>query len=130
MEIDPREQAFEQARPMLYGIAYRMLGSFSDAEDIVQDAWFRWRKVELKKVESPRAYLASTVSRLCIDQHRKNKTHRLNYTGPWLPEPIDEETLAMMDSSRRQHRKGRIGIYGLPAALAITNRTRTGGFYP
>lgn len=81
---------------MLYGIAYRMLGSFSDAEDAVQDAWFRWRDVDIKKVSSPRAYLASTVSRLCIDQHRRRKTERLLYTGPWLPEPIDEETVDLI----------------------------------
>ena len=82
---------------MLYGIAYRMLGSFSDAEDAVQDAWFRWQDANLSIIESPRAYLASTVSRLCIDRHRRRKLERMLYTGPWLPEPVDDAILEQIN---------------------------------
>jgi RNA polymerase sigma factor (sigma-70 family) len=89
-------EAFLEHQPMLYGIAYRMLGSFSDAEDILQDAWLRWQGVHPSKVRSPAAYLASTVSRLCIDRQRRSKFERLNYPGPWLPEAVDEETSDML----------------------------------
>jgi RNA polymerase sigma-70 factor (ECF subfamily) len=79
---------------MLRGIAYRMLGSFSDAEDIVQDAYLRWQRINLSRVESASAYLASTVSRLCIDRLRRVKVERLLYTGPWLPEPLGDDVVA------------------------------------
>jgi len=73
------------------GIAYRMLGSMTDAEDVVQDAWFRWVDTRLDEVDSPTAYLATTVSRLCIDRLRKRKVEKLNYVGTWLPEPVQAE---------------------------------------
>ena len=65
--IDPGTEAFEQHRPRLLRLAYRMLGSRSEAEDIVQDAWLRWRGVDAVAVEQPAAYLARTVTRLCLD---------------------------------------------------------------
>ena len=91
MEIGLHAKCFEEHRSLMYGIAYRMLGSFSEAEDAVQDAYVRWQSVILKRVDSPAAYLASTVSRLCIDKQRRNRVARMLYVGPWLPEPIDEE---------------------------------------
>ncbi|MBO6658206.1 MAG: sigma-70 family RNA polymerase sigma factor [Pseudomonadales bacterium] len=87
---------FLENQSMLYGIAYRMLGSFSDAEDIIQDAWLRWQRVHPSKVKSPTAYLASTVSRLCIDRQRRSRFEQLNYPGPWLPEAVDEEISEML----------------------------------
>ena len=87
----PHVRLFEQNRDILYGIAYRMLGSMSDAEDIVQDAWFRWRDTDIGRVDSPRAFLATVVSRLCVDRQRRRKIEKLNYTGPWLPEPVAED---------------------------------------
>ena len=91
IQLKPHARLFEQNRDFMYAVAYRMLGSMSDAEDIVQDAWFRWRTTPVNEIESPRAWLATTVSRLCIDRQRKRKIEKLNYLGPWLPEPITTE---------------------------------------
>ncbi len=91
MEVGLHAKHFEEHRGLMYSIAYRMLGNYSEAEDAVQDAYVRWRKVNLKQVESPAAYLASTVSRLCIDKQRRQKVDRMLYKGPWLPEPLDDE---------------------------------------
>jgi len=81
---------FEQLRPLLFSIAYRMLGSASEAEDVVQDAWLRARQDANADVRSPRAYLTTIVTRLCIDQLRSAERTRMEYPGPWLPEPIAE----------------------------------------
>lgn len=81
---------FEQLRPLLFSIAYRMLGSASEAEDVVQDAWLRARQDANGDVRSPRAYLTTIVTRLCIDHLRSAERTRMEYPGPWLPEPIAE----------------------------------------
>ena len=81
---------FEAHRPLLFSIAYRMLGSASEAEDIVQDAWLRARQDEHADVRSPRAYLTTIVTRLCIDHLRSAERTRMEYPGPWLPEPLAE----------------------------------------
>src|SRR3954468_13336215 len=82
--------AFEGYRPLLFSIAYRMLGSASDAEDVVQDAWVRAREDEHSDVRSARAYLTTIVTRLSIDRLRSAERTRLQYPGPWLPEPLAE----------------------------------------
>lgn len=79
---------FQEHAPLLFGIAYRMLGSAQDAEDAVQDAFLRWQERPPGEVDSPRAYLSTTVTRLCIDRYRATKARREEYVGPWLPEPI------------------------------------------
>src|SRR3954469_6933740 len=81
---------FESHRPLLFSIAYRMLGSASEAEDVVQDAWVRARQDEHADVRSARAYLTTIVTRLCIDHLRNAERTRLQYPGPWLPEPLAE----------------------------------------
>lgn len=81
------EATFEAHRPLLFSIAYRMLGSASEAEDIVQDAWLRARDAGAP-VRSPRAYLTTIVTRLCIDHLRSAERTRMEYPGPWLPEPL------------------------------------------
>jgi RNA polymerase sigma-70 factor (ECF subfamily) len=81
---------FEAHRPLLFSIAYRMLGSVSEAEDVVQDAWLRARQDEHADVRSPRAYLTTIVTRLCIDHLRSAERTRMEYPGPWLPEPLAE----------------------------------------
>ncbi len=81
-------QTFNQYRVLLFSIAYRMLGSATDAEDIVQEAFLRWIQEDSSLVQSPKAYLSTIVVRLCIDQSRSARARREVYVGPWLPEPI------------------------------------------
>src|SRR4026207_2021950 len=77
-------------RPLLFSIAYRMLGSASEAEDVVQDAWLRARQDEHADVRSPRAYLTTIVTRLCLDPLRGAARTGMEYPGPWRPEPLAE----------------------------------------
>jgi RNA polymerase sigma-70 factor (ECF subfamily) len=84
------EATFETYRPLLFSMAYRMLGSASEAEDVVQDTWLRARQDERADVRSPRAYLTTIVTRLCIDHLRSAERTRMEYPGPWLPEPLAE----------------------------------------
>lgn len=80
--------AFEQHRSELFGIAYRMLGSVADAEDILQDAWLKWSSVDTDRVGQPRAYLARTVTNLSLNKLKSATVRRETYVGPWLPEPL------------------------------------------
>lgn len=82
------EETFSRHRPMLFGLAYRMLGSGADAEDVVQDAFVRWLQGGERDVQSPKSYLAAIVVRLCIDRQRSARARRETYSGPWLPEPL------------------------------------------
>lgn len=79
---------FESHRQFLIGVAYRMLGSLAEAEDIVQDAYLRWSASERGTVEHPRAFLARIVSRLCLDRMKSAAVRREQYVGTWLPEPL------------------------------------------
>ena len=87
---DPVAQAFEPHRRRLTSIAYRMLGSLSDAEDVVQDAFLRWRDAPRDDVRSDGAYLTTIVTRLCLDHLKSAQARRVEYVGPWLPEPVPE----------------------------------------
>jgi len=80
--------AFEEWRSLLFGIAYRMLGSAADGEDVVQDACVRWLRRGGEPIESVRAYLVTIVTRLCLDQLDSARAKRVTYAGPWLPEPV------------------------------------------
>ena len=82
--------AFEELRGRLFGIAYRMTGSVTDAEDALQDAWLKWRSVDPTTVRNPEAFLVSLVTRLSIDRLRSAQLRRETYVGPYLPEPIIE----------------------------------------
>ena len=79
---------FEQQRRRMLGISYRILGSFADAEDVVQDAWLRWSAIDTARVENPAAFLTTVVTRLSLDRLRTLKARREVYSGPWLPEPV------------------------------------------
>ncbi|WAS99523.1 sigma-70 family RNA polymerase sigma factor [Nannocystis punicea] len=95
--------AFEAQRPRLQRLAYRMLGSVAEAEDVVQDAWLRWHKIEAP-VDAPAAYLHRVVARLCLDRMKSARARRETYVGAWLPEPLlapesdldDDLTLPLM----------------------------------
>ena len=82
------EAAFTANRSLLVGVAYRLLGSVGDAEDVVQEAWLRWARVDVATVADPTAYLVRTVSRLALDRLRRIAARRETYVGPWLPEPV------------------------------------------
>jgi len=86
--------SFEEQRPGLERLAYRMLGSRVDADDVLQEAFVRWAREDRHEVESPRAYLTSVVTRLCIDRKREINARKETYVGPWLPEPILEPVAA------------------------------------
>lgn len=81
-------EIFEEYRDYLFSIAYRMLGSVMEAEDMVQEAYLRWQEVDLAEVQSPKSYLATIVTRLCLDQLKSARARREQYIGPWLPEPL------------------------------------------
>ena len=88
-EHDGGLSAFTPVRPRLFGIAYRMLGSAAEAEDIVPDVWVRWQSINRRAVENPPAFLATTTTRLCINLSQSAQLRRETYIGTWLPEPVD-----------------------------------------
>ena len=81
--------AFSPVRSRLFGIAYRMLGSVAEAEDIVQDVWVRWQSTNRSAIENPPAFLAKITTRLCINLAKSAQSRRETYVGTWLPEPVD-----------------------------------------
>jgi RNA polymerase sigma-70 factor (ECF subfamily) len=100
--MDAEVHAFEAHRAALASIAYRMLGSASEAEDVVQEAWLRWQTTPHEEIRSARAYLSKVVTRLCLDRLKSANARRETYVGPWLPEPVrtstDDEPLALAES--------------------------------
>lgn len=88
-ELDDAAEAFQSLRPRLFGIAYRVLGSVSEAEDVVQDAWVRWQGADRSAVLDPGAFLARTTTRLAINVAQSARVRREAYVGPWLPEFVD-----------------------------------------
>lgn len=89
MHCDRKAAEFASERQRLVRLGYRMLGSFSEAEDVVQDAWLRWAHVE-DEIGAPSAYLTRIVTRLCLDRMKSARARREVYVGPWLPEPLVE----------------------------------------
>jgi len=80
--------AFEELRPRLVGLAYRLLGSMTDAEDMVQEAFVRWHSVDQDRIEVPAAWLTRVVTNLCLNTLASARVQRESYVGPWLPEPV------------------------------------------
>src|SRR5262250_1325345 len=85
---------FEAHRGRLWGIAYRMLGSRAEADDMVQEAWLRWDRAASDEIRTPEAWLVTATTRLCIDRLRQLRAEREAYVGPWLPEPLVEDAPA------------------------------------
>lgn len=90
MPGDPSTKTFEAQRPRLLRLAYRMLGSHAEAEDIVQEAWLRWHRSDRDHVAEPAAWLTRIVTRLCLDAMKSARSRRETYPGTWLPEPLIE----------------------------------------
>jgi RNA polymerase sigma-70 factor (TIGR02957 family) len=102
--MDNATKTFSRLRPRLLSIAYRMLGSLAEAEEVVQDVWLRWHEADRGSIDSPEAWLVSVVTRMSIDRLRTAKVERESYPGLWLPEPLlteppatPEETLEQAD---------------------------------
>jgi len=91
-------EIFAGHRDRLFGIAYRMLGSRADAEDVLQDAWLRWHEQDSAALRSTEAWLTTMVTRLAIDRLRAAKTQRATYFGPWLPEPLAQTEVVTPES--------------------------------
>jgi RNA polymerase sigma-70 factor (ECF subfamily) len=89
--VEDAAASFGPLRPRLLRVAYRMLGSVSDAEDVVQEAFIRWMRADRALVLEPEAFLRRTVTRLCLDQLKSARHRRETYVGPWLPEPVLED---------------------------------------
>jgi RNA polymerase sigma-70 factor (TIGR02957 family) len=101
-EHDDGLSAFADVRPRLFGIAYRMLGSVAEAEDIVQDTWLRWQVTDRSVVDNPGAFLATTTTRLCINLIQSAPSRRETYVGTWLPEPVGTSSDPALGAERRE----------------------------
>src|SRR5512133_3347673 len=89
---ETRVQTFEQYRGLLFSIAYRMLGSVMEAEDLVQETYLRYEHAHDKDIQSTKAYLTTIITHLCLDYLKSAKTQREAYVGTWLPEPVLTDT--------------------------------------
>ncbi len=119
-EHDDGLSAFTPVRPRLFGIAYRMLGSAAEAEDIVQDVWVRWQSTNRRAVENPPAYLATTTTRLCINLAQSAQSRHETYVGTWLPEPVDTSS---DPESGAEHREAlKLAVLVLLEKLSPTER--------
>src|SRR5687768_4565872 len=92
LSMDPQTALFEKHRPRLFGLAYRMLGTPADAEDVLHDAWLRLHAQDLTALDDPEAWLVTVTTRLALDRLRRAKAEREHYIGPWLPEPLVPES--------------------------------------
>ncbi|MDX3357095.1 RNA polymerase sigma-70 factor [Streptomyces sp. ME01-24h] len=91
---------FQALRPRLFGIAYRMLGSAAEAEDVVQDVWLRWQAADRDAVENPTGFLTTVTTRLAINVTQSARVRREGYVGPWLPEPVDTRSDPALGAER------------------------------
>jgi RNA polymerase sigma-70 factor (ECF subfamily) len=99
---DTATDVFEEHRPVLMGVAYRMLGRVADAEDVVQEAWLRWTGADRSDVREPRGYLVRVTTRLAIDRLRQVQSRNEAYPGPWLPEPyVTDYEATVPDTAER-----------------------------
>jgi len=111
---------FADLRSRLFGIAYRMLGSAAEADDIVQDVWLRWQLTNRSVVENPRAFLATTTTRLCINAAQSAQSRRETYVGIWLPEPVDTSSDPTLGAERGEALK--LAVLVLLEKLSPTER--------
>jgi RNA polymerase sigma-70 factor (ECF subfamily) len=100
--LDQATREFVAARPRLFGIAYRVLGSSVEAEDIVQDAWLRWQNTDRSGIQDPGAFLATVTARLAINYAQSARMRREAYIGPWLPEPVDTSVDPQLGAERAE----------------------------
>ena len=112
---------FQSLRPHLFSVAYRMLGSASDAEDVVQDAWLRAASAPAA-LESARAWLTTVVTRLCLDRLKSARARREEYVGPWLPEPVPTGAVDSADTMLSRHESVTMAFLVLLESLSPLER--------
>lgn len=100
--LDRAVRDFEAARPRLFGIAYRILGSAVEAEDVVQEAWLRWQNAERDEIREPAAFLATVTTRVAINAAQSAASRRESYIGPWIPEPVDTSADPQLGAERAE----------------------------
>ncbi|MFF8093004.1 RNA polymerase sigma-70 factor [Streptomyces sp. NPDC016675] len=100
--LDEATRRFLEARPRLFGIAYRVLGSAVEAEDVLQEAWLRWQKADRTDIVEPAAFLATVTTRLAINTAQSARVRREAYVGPWLPEPVDTSSDPQVGAERAE----------------------------
>jgi RNA polymerase sigma-70 factor (TIGR02957 family) len=119
-------EVFEALRPRLMGVAYRILGSVTDAEDVLQDAWMRWSRTDAGSVVNPEAYLVTVVGRRATDVLRQAKRRRESYTGPWLPEPVTNEPDPSLDPAAAAELADSLSMALLVVLETLSPLERTG----
>jgi len=116
---------FQEYRPLLFSIAYRMLGSADEADDVLQDAYLRFQAEPLDAIRSPKAFLSTIVTRLCLNQLKSSRVTREQYVGPWLPEPVfSEEIGELADPEKRMTDYDSISIAFLSLLQKLTPAER------
>jgi RNA polymerase sigma-70 factor (ECF subfamily) len=100
--LDQATKDFLSARPQIFGIAYRVLGSVVEAEDVVQDTWLRWQNTDRSKINEPAAFLTTVATRLAINLAQSARVRRESYTGTWLPEPVDTTQDPLLGAERAE----------------------------
>lgn len=100
--LDQATRDFMATRPRLFGIAYRVLGSAAEAEDIVQEAWLRWQNTDRSGIHEPAAFLSTVTTRLAINSAQSARMRREAYVGPWLPEPVDTSSDPQLGAERAE----------------------------
>ncbi|MCL8010061.1 RNA polymerase sigma-70 factor [Streptomyces sp. AS02] len=100
--LDGATRQFMAARRQLFGIAYRVLGSAAEAEDVVQEAWLRWQRTDRAEIQEPTAFLATVTTRLAINVAQSARMRRESYVGPWLPEPVDTRADPQLGAERAE----------------------------
>jgi len=115
-------EMFQSYRPLLFSIAYRMLGSASEADDVLQDAYLRYASAPAQPIRSPKAYLSTIVTRLCLDRLKSARAEREQYLGPWLPEPV--LTVDDADMQRAVERRESITLAFLVLLESLTPQER------
>jgi RNA polymerase sigma-70 factor (ECF subfamily) len=120
--MNSKTQTFNSLRPRLMGLAYRMLGTRSDAEDVLHDAWLRWNATDSAEVRSDEAWLKTTLTRLAIDRLRRAKIEREHYLGPWLPEPLSEADMSSPDLALEREEDVSIAFLTMLETLAPEER--------
>lgn len=123
-DVEEYIETFEDLRPKLLGVAYRLLGGFSDAEDVVQEAWIRWASVDHATVDAPQKFLVTVVSRLAIDRMRLAYRQRETYVGPNLPEPVLTEVGQALGPAEtaEQHETLSLGMLRVLSQLSAPER--------